>query len=65
VIWSVALWVTAGLKRSRTYLKGGFGFGEPVYGLADVDMIVVIEEDPTCRSALKSGTRPTPPRAVR
>jgi hypothetical protein len=51
VIWSVAVWVTAGLKRYRTYLKGGFGFGEPVYGLSDVDMILVVEEDPTLPAA--------------
>ena len=46
LIWAVARWVTASSKSSRIYLKGGFGFGEPRYGLSDVDMIVVTEEDP-------------------
>jgi hypothetical protein len=46
VIWAVAKWVSADLRDSRTYLKGGFGFGEPVYGLSDVDMIIVIDGDP-------------------
>ena len=46
VIWAVAIWVSGGLRDCRTYLKGGFGFGQPVYGLSDIDMIVVTDGDP-------------------
>ena len=63
--WAVARWVSADLrrsriylkrsriylKRSRIYLKGGFGFGAPVYGLSDVDMIVVVDEHPASPGA--------------
>lgn len=44
VIWGVAGWVTLGCRGCRVYLKGGFGFGEPVYGLSDVDAIVVTDD---------------------
>lgn len=43
VIWAVARWVTAGSNGCEVYLKGGFGFGRPVYGLSDIDAIVVTE----------------------
>jgi hypothetical protein len=46
VIWAVAWWVTLGARGSRTYLKGSFGLGRPVFGLSDVDMIVVVDDDP-------------------
>jgi hypothetical protein len=47
IIHAVARSLTTGLSRpARVYLKGGFGFGQPVYGLSDVDMIVVTEEEP-------------------
>ena len=41
VIRGVARRLTAGLPGTHVYLKGGFGFGRPVYGLSDVDMVVV------------------------
>jgi hypothetical protein len=41
LIGIVARWITAGSAGCRVYLKGGFGFGRPVYGLSDVDAIVI------------------------
>lgn len=46
VIRFVARRLTSGLPGARAYLKGGFGFGRPVYGLSDVDMIVVTPDPP-------------------
>src|SRR3712207_8979095 len=50
VIRAVAGWVARGTG-ATTYLKGGFGFGSPVYGLSDVDMIVVVPADPAIPGA--------------
>lgn len=41
VISFVARRVTRDIPGCAFYLKGGFGFGRPVYGLSDVDTIVV------------------------
>ena len=48
VIWTVARWVTTGSSGARAYLKGSFGLGRPVYGLSDIDLIVVVDQDPAC-----------------
>ena len=45
VIRAVARRLTAGVPRARVYLKGGFGFGRPFYGLSDVDMAIVFPDE--------------------
>ena len=45
IIRAVARRLTAGVPRARVYLKGGFGFGHPLYGLSDVDMAIVVPGD--------------------
>ena len=50
-IRTLAWYLRRGLG-ATVYLKGGFGFGEPVYGLSDVDMFVVTA-DAEQREALR------------
>jgi hypothetical protein len=45
-IRAAAAWAARGFGPAEVYLKGGFGFGRPVYGLSDIDVIVVVHCDP-------------------
>jgi len=49
VIRLVAARLTRGLAGARVYLKGGFGYGRAVYGLSDVDMVVVASSNDAVR----------------
>jgi hypothetical protein len=53
----VARYVLRGQPGSAVYLKGGFGFGRPVYGLSDIDMIVVVPADPGRPGTSRAGVR--------
>ena len=33
---------------SAVYLKGSFAFGDPVYAISDLDMILVVPDHPRC-----------------
>jgi hypothetical protein len=44
----VRIWVAPLTLRHKVhvYLKGGFGLGQPIYGVSDIDMIIVLAHDP-------------------
>jgi hypothetical protein len=56
-VWAVAHWLAIALVGAwvapptlghevDVYLKGGFGLGQPIYGVSDIDMIIVLAHDP-------------------
>ena len=53
----VHAWVGRTIAGREVYLKGGFGFGEPIYGVSDVDMIIVLAIDPAHPGANRETAR--------